>query len=148
MLQVVGQLGTTTVALTRRVECHEDTSVLVDRDVAAEQLKSGLSVFDSPLNHLNLLGNGGKLLFKKTIELIETAPSTALHQTDENTTHSLVVETFITIEDKHLSSEGLTESLNRLGLTGTGGTVGVTTVSELHTHNESQVTLVCERSVD
>ena len=97
---------------------------------------------------MNLLGNSGQLFFQKTIELVEATPSAAFDQADEDATHRLIVKTLVTVENEHLAAKDLTQRFDCLGLTRTGGSVGVSTVSELHAHHKGQVTLVCKRCVD
>ena len=55
-------------------------------------LKTGLDGEDR-------LRNSGKHAFLKSIEFVEAAPGTDLAETDENTTHCIAIESFITIED-------------------------------------------------
>ena len=81
---------------------------------------------------------------EETIELIETAPSSALHQTDKDAAHGLVIETFVTVEDEDLATEGLSEGLYRLSLSRTCRSVWITSIAKFHSHDKSQEALVRE----
>jgi len=47
-----------------------------------------------------------------------------------------------------LATEGLTESLDTLGFASSSWSVGVTSVTELHSHDKGKVALVCQWGVD
>jgi len=98
--------------LASRVHGHEDARVLIDLNSSSKQLKRGLSLFDSPLDDLDLLRDGRELFFKKSVKLIEATPGATLDETDEDSAHRLVVKTLIAVEDQDLSTECLTQGLD------------------------------------
>ena len=55
------------------------------------------------------------LPFPKSIELIETPPRANLTQSNENTSHSLEIERFVTTKHQNKSTELYTECLHGLG---------------------------------
>lgn len=132
LFEVIWQFRSTSVCFTGWVHGHENAGILVNRNSSAKKFKLRLLFLDGPLDHLNLLRNSRELLFKQSIELIEAPPSTAFDQSNEDSTHRFEVKTFIAIEDKHLSSKSLTQSLDGLGLSGTGWPVRISTVAHLH----------------
>lgn len=69
-------------------------------------------LFDGELNYLDLLGDSGQLHLKQSVELVEASPGATLDETDEDATHRLVVQAFVTIEDEHLATEVLTKSFH------------------------------------
>ena len=81
------------------------------------------TLLESKLNILDLLGHGGQDPLLETVEFIKATPCTDLADTEEDATHSLEVKRVVTAEDESKSSELDTESLDRLGFTGTGRSV-------------------------
>ena len=55
--------------------------------ITAKQFDTGVFVLDGGLDALDLHGDSRKNGFFKTIELVETAPSSTLDQSDKDTTH-------------------------------------------------------------
>ncbi|KAI6748665.1 hypothetical protein HG530_015438 [Fusarium avenaceum] len=101
LLQVVGQVGTAGIA---RVHGNKDTSVFVDVKLTTYQLNLRLVILDTllktQLDILDLLRNSGQDSLLQTVELVETAPSANLADTEEDTAHGLEIEGVVTAEDK------------------------------------------------
>ena len=148
LFQVIGQLGTASVAFAGGVERHEDPGIPVDLDRFAQKLQLGLVLFDGPLDDLDLLRNSAQLVFFETIELVEAAPGAAEHQALENATHGLEVQAFITIEHQDLAAEGLPQRLHRLRLSGACRAVRVPAVAHVHGLGQGQVTFVRQGGMD
>ena len=107
LLKIVRQLGPSPVAFAGRVESDKDAGIAVDFNVLAEQFQVWRLFLDGPLNYLNLLTDSGELFFQESIELVEATPGSALDKTNENSAHTFKVDTFIAIEDQHLSPKCL-----------------------------------------
>ena len=130
------------------VHCDKDTCILVDFNSSPKQFKRRLSFLNSPLNNLNLLRDRRQLFFKESVELVEATPCSTFYKTNENSTHGFVVKAFIAIENQHLSTESLTQSLHTFSFTSTCWTIWISTVAHLHSQNKGEIALVSEGRVD
>eukprot|EP00968_Pinguiococcus_pyrenoidosus_P012901 scaffold1154_cov310-Pinguiococcus_pyrenoidosus.AAC.33 len=140
--QVVRQLAASAIVLPGRVESDEDASVEVDIRRSAQQLDLPTPAFDGILDDLDLLRDGGQLILLEPIELVETAPRAALHQTDEHPSHGLEVDAFVTVLDQHLPAEGVAQRLDRLGFARAGRPVGISPKAVLHRLRQGEKALI------
>ena len=94
------------------------THLVVDLDVLPNQLDLRVRVLDecgkTLLDGLDLLRDGTEDTLFETIELVETAPSTDLTKTNEDTSHCLEIERLVTAEDQDETPKLYTKRLNRL----------------------------------
>mmetsp|Transcript_14259 Transcript_14259/g.38930 ORF Transcript_14259/g.38930 Transcript_14259/m.38930 type:complete len:243 (-) Transcript_14259:419-1147(-) len=148
LLEVIGKFRSSKVSFTCWIKGHENSRVLVYLDVFAQQLQSLTPLLKRDLDSLDLLRHGREHLSFKPIKFVETAPSAALHQPGEYPAHGLVVNAFIAIENKNLSSKSLTQSLHGLSFAGSGRPIRISSISEMQALCESEVTFVSQRRVD
>jgi hypothetical protein len=80
-----------------------------------------------------------------SVELIEARPGSARSKTLEKFTHLKVVKAIRAVEHNALSSEGLREILDSLGLSSTGRSLGGTTVVKVESTAESSVASIGKR---
>ena len=57
------------------------------------------------LNQLNLLTHCRQLIFLEPVELVETAPRTALNQPGENPSHGLKIDSLVAVEHQDLPAQ-------------------------------------------
>ena len=92
------------------------THVAVDLDVLPHKLNFGVGVLyqrcQALLDGLNLLGYCGEDALFETVELIETAPCSHLTKTNEDTTHGLEIESFVTAENEDEAAKLDTKSFD------------------------------------
>ena len=108
---------------------------------------------DRSLDQLHALGDGTHLLFKKSVELVETPLRTTPNKTYEDATHRLEVNALVAIENEDLPTEARSESRHRLGFPCASRTVGVSSmhegqailVGQVCVHQLALVLLVLER---
>ena len=66
--------------------------------ITAKQFDTSVFVLDGGLDALNLHGDGRKNSFFKTVELVETAPSSTFDQSDKDTTHWFHIDTLVEVK--------------------------------------------------
>ena len=93
------------------------THLTVDLYVLPDQLNLSMGILNKSgktlLDALHLLRYSTKDTLLKTIKLIETPPSSNLTKPDENTTHSLEIESFIATKHQHKPPKLNSQSLYR-----------------------------------
>jgi hypothetical protein len=93
--------------------------------------ESGLLHLDSISDCLELDRAHREYLWHKSVELIEATPGSGSGKTLEDTGHTLVIHLIGAVEYVTSLSEGGGEILGGLGLTGTGGTSGGATHTQV-----------------
>ena len=74
LLQIVGQLRSTSVTFAGRIQSDEDAGIRIDLDGPIEEDQTRCTAFQCILNHLDLHGNSRENSFVQSVELIETTP--------------------------------------------------------------------------
>ena len=144
LFEIIGEVGTTRVI---RVHGDEDTHSLVEGERPVKHVECLAAFFESRLDLENLLRYCREHTLLESVELVEATVRADLTQTDENTSHRLPVESLITIEDESEAAKHGSQSLYRLGLSGTSGPERRPSHSPVKGLGERQVAPVIERSL-
>ena len=95
---------------------HRRTHILVDLHILSHKLDLRIGVLDKRcktlLDGLDLLRNSTENTLLESIELIKASPRSNLTKTNENTTHGLEIESFVTAENEDEAAKLDTQSFD------------------------------------
>lgn len=147
LFQIVRKSGSTTISFTSWVQSDEDTAVRINFHFLSNQLKVRLIGLDGKLYNLNLLRNSRELFLEQSIELIKAPPGATPHKSKEDPSHTLIVKSFITIENKTDPAKKHSHSFNSLCFACTRRPIRIAPHAQTQSQTQSDVTFVCQRSV-